>query len=261
MRCGLLRAFVAGLVVVSFVPLAAAATLIVPVSQTRSVTASADAIQGDPAFQSFSAPDFGTFNQTARAISCSVAIPNQCMSTSVKQTSTIEDTRLTSSLVVGANWTPYASGPMSTQSIFDVTFDLTAPASYKLGNGKVTDLLGSGTHTVTLSDESGEVIKKLFSGYYFPTTPPPGGYTDLLGWVSTGSGVLQPGRYRMTAQWDQASPADPGGVNAAAVLLLTAIPEPSTGLLVLGGLLGLAGQRRRSRSPGAQHRSGRVRTA
>ena len=245
MRSSLIRAFVTGFVVVSALPLAAAATLIVPVSQTRSVTASADATQGDPAFQSFSAPDFGTFNQTAGAISCSVALPNQCMSTGVKQTSTIEDTRLTSSLVVGASWTPFASGPMSTQSIFDVTFDLTAPASYKLGNGKVTDLLGSGTHTVTLSDETGEVIKKLFSAYYVPTTPPPGGYTDLLGWVSTGSGVLQPGRYRMTAQWDQGSPADPGGVNAAAVLLLSAIPEPGSGLLVIAGLMGLAGWRSR----------------
>jgi hypothetical protein len=238
MGCHVVRALVAAFVVLAGFPLAVAATLIVPVSQTRSVTAFADADPGDPSFSSFSAADFGTFDQTASATSFYPGSPVWRISNSVRQTSTIEDARLTAALSGSFTW-QVVGGTTYTQSIFDVTFDLTALANYQLGNGQVAYQFGEGTHVVTLRDANGQVIAQPPWNYY-----PPGSTDPLVGWLSVSSGVLQPGRYRLTAQWDRGFPGDSGEWNAAAVLSLTEIPEPGTGLLVIAGLLGFAGWRR-----------------
>jgi hypothetical protein len=219
-------------------PLAATATLIVPVSQTRSVTAFADADPGDPSSQSFSATDFGVFDQAASATSFYPGSPIWRISNSVRQTSTIEDARLTVTLSGSFTW-EIVGGTTYTQSVFDVTFDLTAPANYQLGNGQVAYQYGYGTHVVTLWDANDQVIAQPPWNVY-----PPGSTDPSVGWASVSSGVLQPGRYRLTAQWDRGFPGDPGSWNAAAILSLAAIPEPGTGLLVISGLLGLAGWRR-----------------
>lgn len=231
------RLTLSGLAVVLCFPVAAAATLIVPVSQTRSVTAFADADPGDPASSSFSAADFGTFDQTASATSYYPGSVSWYISNSVRQTSTIEDARLTSVLSGSFTW-QIVGGTTSTQSIFDVTFDLTAPASYQLANGQEAYQFGYGTHVVTLRDANGQVIAQPPWNVYVP------GSTDPDYFLSVSSGVLQPGRYRLTAQWDRGFPGDPGQWDAAAVLSLTEIPEPGTSLIVVGGLLGLAGWRR-----------------
>ena len=225
-------------------PLAAGATMIVPVSQTRSVSASAQVSGGPLVSSSFSASDFGVFDQVAGATSVHPAGPGWYVSTGVGQTSTIGEDRLTAHLEIGFEW-PFGSPgeTAQTQSLFDVTFDLLGPASYELGNGKDPNSFGSGTHVVTLRNESGQVIAQPFAGHYFPH-----GSDDLLGWFSVASGVLAPGRYRMTAEWNQGFPPDSGSWDAAAVLLLTPIPEPGTALLLGLGLGALGARRARSES-------------
>ena len=123
-----------------------------------------------------------------------------------------------------------------------MTFDLLAPASYKLGNGQVAYQFGYGSHVVTLRDESGQVIAQPGWGDYVL------GEDDPFYYISVASGVLVPGRYRLTAEWNRGFPGDPGQWDAAAVLQLTAIPEPATALLLASGLGWLAARRRRSES-------------
>jgi hypothetical protein len=220
-------------------PLAAAAALIVPVSQTRSVSASAQKPSGAPVTSSFSAGDFGPFDQTASATATD---NNGFVTSTVRQTSSIGESSI-SSMLQGF-FTHQLGGAASTQSIFDVTFDLTAPASYQLGNGQVAYAFGYGTHAVTLRDANGQVIAQPPLGYYYPFDSP------VLGpaWVSVSSGVLAPGRYRMTAQWDRGTPGDPGSWYAGAVLSLTAVPEPGSALLLALGLGALAARRARTES-------------
>jgi hypothetical protein len=230
------------LVLATGVPLAAAAALIVPVSQTRSVSASAQITGGPLVTSSFSASDFGVFDQVASANSVHPAGPGWFVATGVGQTSTIGEDRLSAHLEIGFSW-PFGApgGSASTQSIFDVTFDLLESANFELGNGKDPNSFGSGSHVVTLRNESGLVIAQPFAGYYFPH-----GSDDLLAWTSVASGVLQPGRYRLTAEWNQGFPADPGSWDAAAVLLFTPIPEPGAALLLALGLGLLTARRVRS---------------
>lgn len=232
-------------------PLAAGAALIVPVSQTRTVSASAQITGGPLVSSSFSASDFGVFDQAAGATSVHPAGPGWYVSTGVGQTSTIGDDFLSAHLEIGFGW-PFGApgGTAQTQSIFDVTFDLLEPANFQLGNGKDPNSFGSGTHAVTLRNELGQVIAQPFAGHYFPH-----GSDDLTAWFSVASGVLAPGRYRLTAEWNQGFPADPGTWDAAAVLLLTPIPEPGTALLLALGLGALAASARLVSRPARSRRA------
>jgi hypothetical protein len=235
-----LRAWVVALAVACSIPLAATAALIVPVSQTRSVTAFADADPGDPSSSSFSAGDFGTFQKSASAHSAYPSASGWYFSNGISQTSTIGEDRLTANLTASYDHV-FANGTAYTRSLFDVTFDLLEPASYTLGNGEAASF-NFGVlppHTVTLRDELGQVIAQPRADYY------PFGSSSFVGWASVRSGVLAPGRYRMTAEWYQPSPGDPDSWRASALLVLTPIPEPGTALLVALGLGGLAARRTR----------------
>jgi hypothetical protein len=230
----------------AFAPLAAGAAMIVPVSQTRSVSASAQVTGGPLVSSSFSASDFAVFDQSAGAYSQHPAGPAWYVSNGVGQESTIGEDRLTAHLEASFGWgTPGPGGTASTQSLFDVSFDLLESANYQLGNGMVNrfGIFPSATHTVTLRNESGQVIAQPGAGYYFPT-----GSDDLLAWTSVVSGILPAGRYRLTAQWNNGFAPDPDIWNAAAVLLFTPIPEPGSALLVALGLGALAARRHRAES-------------
>jgi hypothetical protein len=220
-------------------PLAAAAATIVPVSQTRSVSAFAQisAPGGLPVSQSFSASNFDPWNQGAFATSFHPEGPGFYVSNSVTQTSSIGDTRLQADITASFDWQGF-DGTVNTHSLFDITFDLLTPASYQLGNGQVAFLISPGSHVVTLRDENGVVLAQPASDMYPPLSP------DLVGWMSVASGVLAPGRYRLTAEWNNGFASDPGTWNASALLLLTPIPEPGTALLLALGLGALAAGRR-----------------
>jgi hypothetical protein len=213
----------------------------VPVSQTRSVSASAHVTGGDPSSQAFSASGFGAFDQTASAFSSN---PSQGQltgtSATIRQQSVIEDTLLLADLNGHMLYT-LSVGPTSTQSVFDVTFDLTAPASYFLTNGQESSPWG--THAVTLYDASDLVLASLPSGGYFPP-----GYPEIAPGVA---GVLAPGRYRMKAQFDRDRASDfigEGRIRAAASLRFTPIPEPGSALLLALGLGALGARRPRTES-------------
>ena len=240
----LFRTAAAALALVLGSPLAASAAMIVAVSQNRSVSASAQVIGGPLVSNSFSAGDFGVFDQSAGGISNHPAGPGWYVQSGVRQKSTIGPDSLSAHLQVGFA-APFGTpiGSAQTQSLFDVTFDLLESANFELGNGKEPSPFGSGLHVVTLRNESGQVIAQPGSGYYFPQ-----GSDDLLAWASVVSGVLAPGRYRLTAEWNQGVPADPGSLNAAVVMLFTPIPEPGTALLVALGLGALAARRARTES-------------
>jgi hypothetical protein len=240
----LFRAAALALALVLGSPLAAFAAMIVPVSQTRSVSASAQVSGGPLVSNSFSASDFDPWNQFAGGTSVHPAGPGWYVSSSVSQNSTIGPDSLSAHLQIGFG-APFGTpiGSAQTQSLFDVTFDLLESANFKLGNGKTPNSFGSGTHVVTLRNESGQVIAQPGANFYFPA-----GSNDLTAWMSVASGVLAPGRYRLTAEWNQGVPADPDSWNAAVVMLFTPIPEPGSALLLALGLGALAARRARTGS-------------
>ena len=228
-------------------PLAAAASLIVPVSQTRSVS---QVVQYDnglrtgvPASSTQSADDFAPFNKTASAISFDPLNSGSYVQGQVGQVSSIGDHTLVSesSGYMIRSFTGVGTG--SQQSVFDVTFDLTDEANYRVANGAGLDSSYLGTQVVTLWDANGNLISKPTAQVY------PAGYPDDLSMGGVG-GVLQPGRYRLRAEWNRTAVADqfewPPGFHVAAYLTFTPIPEPGTSLLVALGLGGLAARRQRA---------------
>jgi len=234
--------------VVSLCPLAAAAALIVPVSQTRTVSAFAQisAPGGLPSSSSYSAGDFGPWSQTAGATSYHPAGPGWYVGNSVRQTSTIGEDRLSAFVTgsfggAGGVYGPYG-GTVDTQSLYDITFDVLEPVTYQLWNGIVqnSQFGGFGSHVVTLRNESGQVIAQPFAVDILPP-----GSNDASAWMYAPSSVLSPGRYRVTAQWDGGYAADPGSWDAGMAMRFTAIPEPGTALLVALGLVALVARRSR----------------
>jgi len=237
MRRSIVSALAAAFVAV---PLAAGATLIVPVSQARSVSASASVTGGQPSSSSFSASDFGPWDQTATAGSSRVN-PSGTMTNSVRQRSTIGESSLSSEIDGGMLRTEFGGGSGSTQSVFDVTFDLTGTASYKLANGlNQSSLIG---HVVTLYDVNGQVIAQPIARMF------PVGYPDAYDLMGLATGVLGAGRYRLTVQWNRNGVADFGPdstFDGVMNLAFTPIPEPGTVPLFVLGLGALAARRQRA---------------
>lgn len=234
-----------GLCVAVLLACSNAVALTTAISQTRSVSASAQVTNGPASSQSFSASDFAPFDQTASAYSQQPNTTGCCyVASSIRQTSAIEDGHFSAVLTGNMSYNTIG-GPATTQSIYDVVFALSAASNYKISNGLRT--YGSyGSHVVTLWDENGQVIVQVYSSYY-----PPGSQPGDPGFPSI-SGSLGPGTYRFTAQWDRNTPSDFGPENqfdALADLRFTAIPEPTTAsLFALGlGMLGARAQIRRLR--------------
>ena len=222
LRCAR-RLWTLALVLVAWVPLLASAATIVPVSQTRSVSAFADGNPGAPASSSFAASDFAPFNRTAAATS--YQNPSDTFGPRIEalinQTSSITDTRIRLNSFSGYLFTISLGGTGSVQSVFDVIFDLTLPVTYTFLSSLTTN---GGTFQRVLMDSNDVVIP---------------GFT----------GTLAPGRYRIIAQFDRSSlgssaASGDGGFNGFVDFNVTVIPEPGTAALLALGLGALAAKRR-----------------
>jgi hypothetical protein len=222
-RCCLAVAL-SGVVVVS--PSASLAALIVPVSQARSVTATASHPSGVPSSDTESAPDFGPFNVTALASSGPIGDLTRA---SANQTSLIGDDKITLSATLIAVL-GLLGGTANASSSFDVTFDLLTTSNYSFFPAASIDSFRSASGRLSKSD--GTVL------YGFSSS-------------SGGGGTLEAGRYRLELSSSNtgvpASIAASGGQSFQ--LAFTAIPEPSTAWLVSAGILamGAAHQRRPTR--------------
>ena len=222
-----------------------AAALTTVISQSRSVSASAEVYNGPPVSQSFSASDSGPFDQVASAHSQQAGTFQCCyVSAGIRQRSAIEEGHFYAVLGGSMSWDQF-SGPAMTQSIYDVTFDLDAPSNYWIMNG-LNQYFSWGTHEVTLRDEDGQVISRTVGFGYSPGTQPGEFFYGAT------SAILAPGRYRFTAQFDRGYATNFYSENqfeGIAELRLRAIPEPATGtLLGLGlGAISLRAQIRRLR--------------
>jgi hypothetical protein len=218
-------------------PLAAAAAMIVPVSQTRTVSAFAQVGGGVPASGSFSAPDFGPWNQAAGGTAYHPAGPAYFAVSSVRQTSTIEDDRLSSGVTSEMYYAYTYDAPLTQDSLFDVTFDLLEPARFSLVNSVLLDPepnLLFGEQLVTLMDENGDVVvqRNAFN------LPHPGFIPPAF------TGMLAAGRYRVVADWNRFFHDRSAPMTGNFDLVFTPIPEPGTALLLAFGLATVAARRR-----------------
>lgn len=221
------RLAVAVLYLVAVSPSASVAALIVPVSQSRTVTASASHPFGTPSSDSESAPDFGPFDGSAYASSSYFA---DIVAASAQQTSTIGPDGI-GLMVDGTAYFGLYGGTATATSSFDVTFDLLVASEFSLFYESISNFFV--TTSGALLDSDGGVVVQL-SGFTAET------------------GMLDPGRYRLqafaTAQ--QAPDSFEGNVFQNLTLELTPIPEPSTALLLACGFAALVARRgaaRRSR--------------
>jgi len=120
-----------------------------------------------------------------------------------------------------------------------VTFDLLAPVEYYLSillDASFSDMLGGTGGYGSLTGPSGTI----FSG----SLPP---QMDFGGGVQ--SGTLEPGRYTLEASVSSSEAEytwGPQVTNFSLEFGVTVVPEPSTTLLVLSGLVALASVRRQA---------------
>jgi Thrombospondin type 3 repeat len=150
---------------------------IVPVSQTRTITAEASHPLGTPSFASASAPDFGPFDESVSARSEGLGV-GDVASAAVAQNSTIGDDLITLTVDGMALFSSFSGqGTATATSTFDVTFDLVTESDFSLF------YFGDETIFVTalgaLSDSEGVIVD--FGG----------------GGPRAEQGILSPGRYRL----------------------------------------------------------------
>jgi hypothetical protein len=217
-------------------PLGSAAQLVDPISQTRSVSASADSNPGEPSSVSHSAPGFGAFHATAGAYSFNPGLDPtgaiRCcgLVSSLTQRSIIEPTRLWVDGTGRMYYEQLGGGTASTSLVYDVTFDLTAPSRYDV----VTFFQSGygGTFSATLWDHTNAVVFSL------------GGFQARVG-------TLLPGQYRFEVLLSRTSvgvDVPDGSFQGWADLNFTLIPEPGTASLFGLGLAMLAARRRYGRT-------------
>jgi hypothetical protein len=211
------------LCLVALSPSASVATPIVPVSQTRSVTAAASHPFGTPSSDSESAPDFGPFDGYASATSAYFA---DFVRAEAQQTSTIGADRILLSVDGYAVFGLYG-GTATATSAFDVTFDLLVESEYNLFYQSINNFFV--TTSGALSDSGGVLVQ------LFPNTAQ--------------TGTLAPGRYRLEAfaTGHEAPDSVEGQLFQQLTLEFTPIPEPSTAWLLAGGIVALAAARRPNR--------------
>lgn len=210
-------------VLVAWLPLAASAATIEPVSQTRNVSAFADGTPGDPASAFFAASDFAAFNRTAEAVSQRPGFPFDQIHARIHQNSSIDDARVFFTMD-GALFQSNLGGTGSVQTVFDVTFDLTLPSTYTIFTLIVRN---GGDLQWTLTDSNDLVL----AGYGLPGQ----------------SGTLAPGRYRINAQLDKSNlgvNGPDGSITGSLQFRVTPIPEPGTAALLALGLGALTAMRR-----------------
>jgi hypothetical protein len=217
-------------------PIGAAAQLVDPISQTRTVSATADNNPGTPNSVSHSAPGFGAFNATAGAYSFD---PNldptgaiRCcgLVSSLTHRSIIEPTRLWVDGTGAMYYQQLGGGTASTSLLYDVTFDLTAPSSY----GVITffQSVYGGTFSATLWDHTNAVVFSI------------GGFQGR-------AGTLMPGQYRFEVLLSRNGvgvDVPDGSFQGWADMTFTLIPEPGTASLLGLGLALLAARRRYGRT-------------
>src|SRR5262245_27720834 len=150
---------------------ASVAAPILPVSQARSVSATASHPLGTPSSDSESAPDFGPFAGSASAVSGPIG---DRLIASVTHDSTIGADRI-DLLVDGLALLALVGGVATVSSSFDVTFDLLVESDYSLFyDGHRNQFVSTGG---TLSDDQGVIV-------------------DLHP-LTARIGTLSPGRYRL----------------------------------------------------------------
>ena len=211
----LLSVLATALALAAVVQLAAAATPIVPVSQSYSVSAMVDPT-GPPApitdMESSSAPG----RLDAGAFAAHPTFPGFTARASIEQTTLLTDSRIYITWF-GTNYRYGYGDAVGSEGHVDVVFDLSVPSTFTYWDG----YSGVGLFTRSLTDSSGSQVPY---------------------------GQLPAGRYRLTADVIGASFATSGpegSINNWLDLTFTPIPEPGTALLVVFGLGALAARRER----------------
>jgi hypothetical protein len=213
----------------------AEADLIVPVSQTRTV--SAFAFDCDPGgncstdSQSESAPDFGMF---ASSVTAQVDV-NGLLSASAQQLSSLGSDAVSAVVRSDADPIQFATfGSRQATSRFEFTFDVLQALPFTLyGYGEVRESDPGPVAFARLALTGGPGNQTIVDVYALDE----GGFG-----LFPNEGVLVPGRYTLIAEAQFRT--DFPGVSAYADFEFGVVPEPSTGLLLAGGLLALAARRR-----------------
>jgi hypothetical protein len=227
------------LCVAPLVALEAAAAILVPVSQDRRVTATAEfwlpVAQTDS--ESFSATDFGPFSEMAGAM---LDQDGDSISASASQTSSFGDSGIQASGSAAA-MDPNAAiflgdGTAQANSTFVLTFDLLSAVDYFFSADLTASASGPGASSrLRLTGPGGILFDELIF------TP-----DEFFGFGQF-SGTLLPGQYTLEAFANATFPAGSGASTRSASysvdLSFTPVPEPGTGLLVSLGLLGPAAAR------------------
>jgi hypothetical protein len=217
-------------------PNGAAAQLVDPISQTRTVSASADNNPGDPSSASHSAPGFGAFDAQASAYSFNPNLDptgqTGCcgLVSRLRQRSTIEADRLWVDGTGAMYYGELGGGTASTSLVYDVSFNLTAPSSYDVVTFFQTGYVG--TFSATLWDHTNAVVFSL-GGFQFR------------------NGTLMPGQYRFEVLLSRNAvgvDSVDGSFQGWADLNFTLIPEPGTASLLGLGFAMLAARRRYGRT-------------
>lgn len=192
-------------------------------SQTRSVEAS---IRSWPAMQSFTAPDFATFDATAFVRSAEA----QCSALATQLSSLTPEVITARGLVDPQDGIQIYGG--EAQSLFDVTFSVTELTPFRLMGGWTALGFGNNKAEVELIGPSGSIFK---SGYTVTM--------EIYRQTFDVSGELAPGQYRLVGLTNGVAQRTGGGIIAGGTFDLT-MQVPGPGTLAVLPALGLMLRRR-----------------
>ena len=224
---------------VAALPLAAGATLIEVTSVARSVTASAD--HEGPGSGGALSTNTATSSSPAGAIQASASSPNPSFPfhrtlASNRQTSTVVDDGIGTTGTGEASATDFmlGFGTYAMEFVYDITFQVTAPSSFEFSSLQFAGYAPMSVSATLFDPDNLAIFDETRNGagsqFFSETgTVDPGLHRLLISVTRSGSTTEEPGGlgYSLTASLD-----------------FTQIPEPTSSLLVIAGLLGLAGWRR-----------------